>query len=142
MSKTPSSSSSSNAAPAPPAITRQVSTTSAGGGTAEFNQFLSALTGYAPTFPESLTKYYMERAGFAVKDERVVKLVSLAADRVMSEIIYEAKQVANLKVQGARNAKRKADRAADSLEVEDLEACLSQYRIFVRKKKRKTDGSN
>lgn len=77
-----------------------------------------------------------------MKDERVVKLVSLAADRVMSEIIYEAKQVANLKVQGARNAKRKADRAADSLEVEDLEACLSQYRIFVRKKKRKTDGSN
>lgn len=81
----------------------------------------------------------MERAGFAVKDERILKLVSLAADKAMSQIIYEAKQVATLRQHGNKNAKRK-NRTNESFEIDDLEASLSQFRIYIRKKKRKTDA--
>lgn len=109
-------------------------------GSKEFSQFLGALEEYNPTFPENLTRYYMERAGFSVKDERILKLVSLAADKAMSQIIYEAKQVATLRQHGNKSAKRKSDRTNESFEIDDLEASLSQFRIYIRKKKRKTEA--
>lgn len=124
----------------PVAVSLRTPANHASEGSKEFSQFLGALEEYNPTFPENLTRYYMERAGFAVKDERILKLVSLAADKAMSQIIYEAKQVATLRQHGNRNAKRKSDRTNDSFEIDDLEASLSQFRIYIRKKKRKTDA--
>jgi transcription initiation factor TFIID subunit 10 len=120
--------------------TRGASSSGGSSNSKDFNQFLGALEEYNPTFPENLTRYYMERAGFAIKDDRILKLVSLAADKVMSEVVYEAKQVSSLRLQGNKTAKRRSDRPADSLDADDLEASLSQFRVYIRKKKRKVDA--
>jgi hypothetical protein len=102
-------------------------------------QFLNGLTKYNPTYPASLSRFYLERAGLNVKDERIVKLVSLAADKIIAEIITEAKTIPSLKDVGAKNTRKRYERPPDSLDVEDLEASLNSYRIFLRKKSRTLD---
>lgn len=83
-----------------------------------------------------MSTYYLERGGLVVKDQRISKLVSLAADKLVSEIVYESKQIASLRQQSHRSAKRRAEKI-ESLDMEDLEGCLTQLRVFLRRKKRK-----
>ncbi len=103
-------------------------------------EFLSGLDNYAPTVPESLSAYYIERSGVAIIDDRIPKLVSLAADRFISEIVHEAKQISILRQNNVKNQKRRAE-MSDTLENDDLEGSLAQMRIYLRRKKVKVDDS-
>lgn len=102
----------------------------------DLSDFLSALDSYNPTLPESVTKFMLENKGLSVQDDKIAKFVSLAADKFMCEIIYEAKQISLLRQQASRNTKRKAE-MAETLEIEDLEGSLAQMKIFLRRKKMK-----
>lgn len=101
-------------------------------------EFLSSLDNYNPTVPEAFTAYHLERSGVAVRDERICKLVSLAADKFISEIIHEAKQISILRQQAVKNQKRKLE-MSETLEIDDLEGSLSQLRIYLRRKKNKLE---
>jgi transcription initiation factor TFIID subunit 10 len=104
----------------------------------ELNEFLLSLDSYNPTIPENLTKYYLERSGVDVKDSRITKLISLAADKLLSEILYESRQVATLKLQGSANKasrKRKlGDEGGDVIDFDDIQVSLAQLRVFLRRK--------
>ena len=102
----------------------------------ELNDFLSALELYNSTFPDALSKNLLERKGLSVEDDKIAKFISLAADKFMSEVIYEAKQISLLRQQSTRNLKRKAE-MAETLELEDLEGSVAQMRIQLRRKKLK-----
>ena len=69
-----------------------------------------------------------------VKDDRIAKLISLAADKFLADTIYEAKQISLLRQQGVKNQKRR-QAMADTLEMEDLEGSLAQNRIYLRRRK-------
>ncbi len=64
----------------------------------EFCDFLTSLLGYAPTVPESVVCYQLAKSGVQVEppqsilDERIARLVSLAADKFLAEIVYDARQ--------------------------------------------------
>eukprot|EP01036_Dinobryon_divergens_P027460 gene27460-36237_t len=107
----------------------------------ELNDFLSALELYNSTFPDALSKSLLERKGVSVEDDKISKFISLAADKFMSEVIYEAKQISILRQQSTRSLKRKAE-MADTLELEDLEGSVSQMRIQLRRKKLKLPVNN
>ena len=98
--------------------------------------FLSAIEKYNPTIPEALTKYYLEKSGMTIKDTRILKFVSLAADHLLSEIIYESKQISSLRQQTIKSIKRKQE-LNETLELVDLEASLNQSNIFLHRKKTK-----
>lgn len=100
----------------------------------DLNDFLSALDSYNPTVPEAVTTYCLEKSGMSVKDPRIAKLISLAADKLLSEVVYEAKQVSILRQQAVKNQKRKAE-MDDTLEQVDLETSLSQFKILLKRKK-------
>jgi transcription initiation factor TFIID subunit 10 len=100
----------------------------------ELSDFLSAVDSYEPTIPENLTKYYIERSGLDVKDERITKFISLAADKFLADTIYEAKQISLLRQQGVKNLKRR-QMMSETLEIEDLEGSLGQNRVYLRRKK-------
>jgi transcription initiation factor TFIID subunit 10 len=104
----------------------------------ELNEFLLSLDSYNPTIPENLTKHYLERSGLDVKDPRITKLISLATDKLLSEILYESRQVATLRQQGAGNKgnrKRKfGDENGDLLDLDDIQVSLAQLRVFLRRK--------
>ena len=91
---------------------------------------------YGSTIPESVTKYYMQKSGVEVLDERMVKLISLATDHFLATTVREAKQMSLLKhTQRSRGYKRKADFATDesTLDLEDLERALQEQGVFLRK---------
>lgn len=106
-------------------------------GRREFNQFLSALDDYSPTYPEALSTYYLQQAGFSVKDERIAKLVSLAADKVIANVLYEAKQISLVKQPARALSKKRSATAGETFEPEDLETALGQNQIFFRRKRKK-----
>eukprot|EP00596_Hydrurales_sp_CCMP1899_P001475 CAMPEP_0119037772 /NCGR_PEP_ID=MMETSP1177-20130426/6270_1 /TAXON_ID=2985 /ORGANISM="Ochromonas sp, Strain CCMP1899" /LENGTH=120 /DNA_ID=CAMNT_0006999437 /DNA_START=17 /DNA_END=379 /DNA_ORIENTATION=+ len=97
--------------------------------------FYTALDVYTPTIPEAVTKHYMQKSGVMIADERIVKLISLAADKFLSETIHEARQMSLLRKQGLKQAKRKLADTGDTLEIEDLERCLQQQEIALKRKK-------
>lgn len=97
--------------------------------------FYSALDVYTPTIPEAVTKHYMQKTGVTVADPRMVKLISLAADKFLSETIHEARQMSLLRKQGLKQAKRKVADTGDTLDLEDLERCLTQQEIALKRRK-------
>lgn len=96
---------------------------------------IDGLESYLPTVPEQLSKYYLECNGLMVKDENVAKLVSLAADKVLADILHGAQQRAALRKQIMKNKDNKED---ETLELDDVEGSLAEVRIFLRRKKKKT----
>ena len=105
-----------------------------GSGQEDINDLLVALDSYTPTIPEAIAKHYMHKSGIAVIDPRMAKLVSLAADKFLSETIYETKQMGTLRRQGLKNTmKRKVAETSDTLEIEDLERYLSNQRYSYRR---------
>ena len=109
-------------------------------GLEDINDFLTALDSYTPTIPEAVSKYYMHKSGIACIDPRMAKLVSLAADKFLSETINEAKQMGILRKQGLKTntvaSKRKVADTTDLLELEDLERYLSNQRIHLKRSKK------
>lgn len=105
----------------------------------ELCDFLSAIDTYNPTMPEAVSKYYLEKSGVNIKDERILKLVSLATDYLLTDIIHEAKQISLLRQQSSKYSnKRKAD-MIDTLELIDLETVLTQATVYISRKKNKNE---
>eukprot|EP01038_Epipyxis_sp_PR26KG_P007901 gene7901-10724_t len=97
------------------------------------SDYIQALDSYNPTIPEAISKYYLEKAGVTIKDKRICKLVSLAADKFLADTLYDAKQLSLVRLQAVKNAKRKAE-LIDTLEVDDLAGSVGQNRILLRRK--------
>eukprot|EP00123_Amoebidium_parasiticum_P015331 comp22905_c0_seq1/m.36231 comp22905_c0_seq1/g.36231 ORF comp22905_c0_seq1/g.36231 comp22905_c0_seq1/m.36231 type:complete len:172 (-) comp22905_c0_seq1:267-782(-) len=54
--------------------------------------FLAQMEDYTPAIPDAVTSYYLKRAGFDCPDEKVVRMVSLAAQKFIADIANEALQ--------------------------------------------------
>ena len=100
----------------------------------ELNNFLMSLDNYEPTIPEAISSFYLRRSGLEVKDSKVSKLVSLASDKFLAELIAEAKQISQVRQQGVRAQKRKAE-MNETLEMEDVELSLSRHHINTLKQR-------
>lgn len=101
--------------------------------------FLNAIDTYNSTVPEAVTSFYLKKSGMELKDERIPKLVTLAVDKLLSEIIYEAKQMSILRQQTVRSSKRKQD-MQETLETVDLASALSNVNVVLRRKRSKQDS--
>jgi transcription initiation factor TFIID subunit 10 len=91
----------------------------------ELGDFLTALDKYSPTLPEPVTRHYLQKGGAGTSDERLVKLISLAADRFIATAIVDA-----CAYQHARLGGPGGDFAAPApLELCDLAAALKERGI-------------
>ena len=95
-------------------------------------EFLNQLEDYTPTIPDAVTVSYMQRAGFESIDPRIVRLISLASQKFVSDIVHDALQ--HCKMRGFATTSRKAGKDKRyTLTMDDLSPALSEYGIQVKK---------
>lgn len=99
----------------------------------KFLTLLQHLEQHAPSIPDSVTEHYLNRAGMNTDDTRIVRLVSLAGQKFLSDILNDAWRLSKLKVsaQAARSNKNKEKRSA--LVVEDVASALQERGITLHR---------
>ncbi|XP_046558755.1 transcription initiation factor TFIID subunit 10-like [Haliotis rubra] len=96
------------------------------------SDFVLQLEDYAPTIPDSVTGFYLGRAGFEASDPRIIRLISLAAQKFISDIANDALQHCKMRASGQSSKKQGKDKK-HILTMEDLTPALSEYGINVKK---------
>ncbi|XP_036907494.1 transcription initiation factor TFIID subunit 10 [Artibeus jamaicensis] len=95
--------------------------------------FLMQLEDYTPTIPDAVTGYYLNRAGFEASDPRIIRLISLAAQKFISDIANDALQHCKMKGTASGSSRNKSKDRKYTLTMEDLTPALSEYGINVKK---------
>lgn len=94
------------------------------------------LEDYVPTIPDELTQHCIEEGGLVTKDKRIVRLVSVAAQRFIALATNDALQVC--KRRRLAPAKELRERGFDPrdkrliLAMEDLAAALEDYGVNLK----------
>jgi transcription initiation factor TFIID subunit 10 len=70
--------------------------------------FFEALDTYSPTVPESVVKYNLQKSGFTMNDNRILKLVALATDKFLTDIIKEAVETSKLRKSSNKRKKNES----------------------------------
>jgi len=95
--------------------------------------FITQLEDYPATIPDSVTAYYLNNAGFEATDPRIVRLVSLAAQKFISDVANDALQHCKMRVSSQAAKKQARDKQQLTLTMEDLTPALAEYGINVTK---------
>ncbi|XP_028849960.1 transcription initiation factor TFIID subunit 10 [Denticeps clupeoides] len=95
--------------------------------------FLMQLEDYTPTIPDAVTGYYLNRAGFEASDPRIIRLISLAAQKFISDIANDALQHCKMKGTASGSSRNKTKDKKYTLTMEDLAPALTEYGINVKK---------
>ncbi|KAI0072697.1 transcription initiation factor IID, TAF10 subunit [Panus rudis PR-1116 ss-1] len=104
-------------------------------------EFLLMLDDYEPLIPSEVTDYYLQRVGFECDDVRLKRLLSLAAQKFVSDIAADAFQHARIRSNAAGGRSRTnatgpaaaRDKTKTTLMMEDLSSALAEYGITSRK---------
>ncbi|KAM8863362.1 transcription initiation factor TFIID subunit 10 [Spinachia spinachia] len=95
--------------------------------------FLMQLEEYTPTIPDAVTGYYLNRAGFEASDPRIIRLISLASQKFISDIANDALQYCKMKGTASGSSRSKTKEKKYTLTMEDLSPALSEYGVNVKK---------
>lgn len=104
---------------------------------APLSVFFASLDKYTPTIPDAVVQYHLSKSGVNTKDPRVARMVATAADKFLAEIIFESKQLSELKKRKGKD-KRKADEIAECLQLSDLSQVLQSKRISLNRRFKET----
>eukprot|EP00897_Mesotaenium_endlicherianum_P005078 jgi/Mesen1/4599/ME000232S03851 len=110
-------------------------------------EFLASLEDYVPTIPDELTAHHLARSGFQCPDVRIVRLVSVAAQKFIGEVASDALQYC--KIRQAAAAKEARGRGVPAkvssavffelwdkrlvLTTEDLACALKEYGVHIKR---------
>ncbi|KAH8341530.1 transcription initiation factor TFIID subunit 10b [Drosophila kikkawai] len=100
------------------------------------SDFMSQLEEYTPLIPDAVTSHYLNMGGFQADDKRIVRLISIAAQKYMSDIIDDALQHSKARTHMQTSNTPGGSKAKDrkfTLTMEDLQPALADYGINVRK---------
>ncbi|TFK71614.1 transcription initiation factor IID, TAF10 subunit [Pluteus cervinus] len=106
-------------------------------------EFLLMLDDYEPLIPNEVTDYYLQKVGFECDDVRLKRLLSLAAQKFVSDIAADAYQHARIRTNAAGGRARAnqpltgpgslKDKTRTTLTMEDLSSALGEYGMNSRK---------
>ena len=96
-------------------------------------EFINQLEDYVPTVPDAVTVSYMQRAGFENIDPRIVRLISLASQKFVSDIAHDALQHCKMRGQSGQSSRKSGKDKRYTLSMDDLSPALNEYGIHVKK---------
>ncbi|TDG46087.1 hypothetical protein AWZ03_007536 [Drosophila navojoa] len=100
------------------------------------SDFMLQLEDYTPLLPDAVTSHYLNMGGFHADDKRIVRLISIATQKYMSDIIDDALQHSKARTHMQNSNAPGGSKAKDrkfTLTMEDLQPALADYGINVRK---------
>ncbi|KAH8403248.1 hypothetical protein KR222_008982 [Zaprionus bogoriensis] len=100
------------------------------------SDFMLQLEDYTPLLPDAVTSHYLNMGGFHADDKRIVRLISIATQKFMSDIIDDALQHSKARTHMQNAATPGGTKAKDrkfTLTMDDLQPALADYGINVRK---------
>ncbi|KAL7731491.1 hypothetical protein ACLKA6_012392 [Drosophila palustris] len=100
------------------------------------SDFMLQLEDYTPLLPDAVTSHYLNMGGFHADDKRIVRLISIATQKFMSDIIDDALQHSKARTHMQNASTPGGSKAKDrkfTLTMEDLQPALADYGINVRK---------
>lgn len=78
------------------------------------DEFCMKLEDVNTTMPDSVINHYMKKAGFIVNDPKLVKIISIASQKFISEIVNDVMQHHKLKTKSATTTAASAPSAAQA----------------------------
>ena len=97
------------------------------------SEFVNQLEDYVPTVPDAVTVSYMQRAGFENIDPRIVRLISLASQKFVSDIAHDALQHCKMRGQSGQSSRKSGKDKRYTLSMDDLSPALNEYGVHVKK---------
>ncbi|KAF0540339.1 transcription initiation factor protein [Gigaspora margarita] len=94
-------------------------------------EFLLLLDNFEPLIPDFVTEYYLNKSGIQCDDIRIMRLMSLAAQKFVADIATDAFQYCKIRQQSKKNIGKQRNKTV--LTLEDLVAALSEYGINIKK---------
>jgi len=96
------------------------------------SDLLMQVEDYMPTVPDAVSNHYLHMAGFEATDPRMSRLLSIAAQKFISDVVNEAFTHCKLKGQ-VNQGKTKVKDKKYTLTMEDLIPVLNEHGITVKK---------
>ncbi|GFU90944.1 transcription initiation factor TFIID subunit 10 [Trichonephila clavipes] len=123
---------SSSGVPITPLVFSQSDTSSTTNKTKQsLSEFVSQLDNYTSTIPDPVAAHYMRSAGFSSNDPKIIKLISIAAQKFLSDIASDSLE--QCKMKNAEQTKKTTKDKKYVLTMEDLTTSLEEYGISVKK---------
>ncbi|KAI9585974.1 transcription initiation factor TFIID subunit 10b [Glossina fuscipes] len=104
--------------------------------TTQLSDFILQLEDYIPTVPDAVTAFYLNSAGFESSDPRIVRLISVATQKFISDVANDALQNCKTRTSNQngpiKGPKMNKERKY-TMTMEDLAPALADYGVTVRK---------
>ncbi|XP_043655882.1 transcription initiation factor TFIID subunit 10 [Drosophila teissieri] len=108
---------------------------------AEMDELMKQLEDYTPAIPDALTMHALKTAGFCTVDPKIVRLISVSAQKFISDIANDALQhcktrTTNIQHSSGHSSSKDKKNPKDrkyTLAMEDLVPALADHGITMRK---------
>lgn len=97
--------------------------------TPALTSILDAIEDFDSSIPNSVVQHFLNVSGMQTTDQRIVRLIAVAAQKFIHDIVTDSLQ--HCKLRGALGKKTKDKKY--TLTIEDLAAALADYGIEVRR---------
>eukprot|EP00126_Sphaerothecum_destruens_P013239 Sdes_comp22655_c0_seq1m21077 len=101
----------------------------------EIGELLAQVEDFTPALPEAAVRYFLSKSGFSCNDERVIKVISLAAQKFVTDIATDSFHFCKARSTSQRDTGKsgKTREKRYVLTVDDLSSALRGYGINCKK---------
>lgn len=97
--------------------------------TAGKSNILEAIEEFDSSIPDAVVSHFLNVAGMQTNDPRIIRLIAIAAQKFIHDIVSDSLQHCKLRGQQGKKTKDKKY----TLAIEDLASALEEYGIEVRR---------